>query len=77
MSSVTFKDVPYWVEGKEGSQRGIIVIQEWWGLNQHIKNQTARFAKELNALAISPDLYRGKCAVVPDEANHLVMQILI
>ncbi|KAJ3314436.1 hypothetical protein HDV04_000418 [Boothiomyces sp. JEL0838] len=72
MTSVIYKDVPYYVAGNEGSKIGIIVIQEWWGLNNHIKNMTARFAKELNALAITPDLYRGKVATAADEANHLM-----
>ncbi|KAI8896473.1 dienelactone hydrolase [Globomyces pollinis-pini] len=72
MSSITYKDVPYYVAGQAGSKVGIIVIQEWWGLNQHIKNMTGRFATALNALAITPDLYRGKVATVADEANHLM-----
>lgn len=72
---ITYKDVPYYVEGKEGSAVGIIVVQEWWGLNQHIKNMTGRFASALNALAITPDLYRGKVATVPDEANHLMSSL--
>ncbi|KAJ2996009.1 hypothetical protein HDV02_000238 [Globomyces sp. JEL0801] len=33
---------------------------------------TGRFATALNALAITPDLYRGKVATVADEANHLM-----
>jgi carboxymethylenebutenolidase len=75
MTSTTFKDVPYYFEGKEGSYIGIIVIQEWWGLNQHIKNVTGRFAKALDCLAITPDLYRGKVASDSDEANHLMTSL--
>ncbi|KAJ3343811.1 hypothetical protein HDU91_000334 [Kappamyces sp. JEL0680] len=72
MPSVTYKDVPYYYEGNESSKVGIICIQEWWGLNNHIKNMTSRLAKSLNALAITPDLYRGKVASAADEANHLM-----
>jgi carboxymethylenebutenolidase len=75
MSSITYKEVPYYVQGKEGSSIGIIVIQEWWGMNQHIKNMTDRFAKALDCLAISPDLYRGKVATAADEANHLMSSL--
>jgi carboxymethylenebutenolidase len=67
--------VPYYVEGKEGSPIGLIIIQEWWGLNQQIKNMTKKFAKSLDALAITPDLYRGKVATVADEANHLMTHL--
>jgi carboxymethylenebutenolidase len=70
-----YKEVPYFVKGKEGSELGIIVLQEWWGLNQHIKNMTKRFSEHLNALAITPDLYRGKVVVVPDEAKHMMTSL--
>jgi carboxymethylenebutenolidase len=75
MTSIVYKDVPYYTAGKQGSAIGIIVIQEWWGLNQHIKNVTGRFAKALDCLAITPDLYRGKVATVADEANHLMSSL--
>jgi carboxymethylenebutenolidase len=55
-----------------GSGRpGIVVIQEWWGLNDQICGVTDRFARAgYNALA--PDLYKGRLTTVPDEANHLM-----
>jgi len=50
---------------------GIIVIQEWWGLNDQICGVADRFARAgYNALA--PDLYQGKVTTTPDEANHLM-----
>ncbi|KAI8928378.1 dienelactone hydrolase [Entophlyctis helioformis] len=72
MPAITFEGVPYFVEGKEGSEAGVIVIQEWWGVNDQIKRVTARYAESLNGLAITPDLYRGKVATAADEANHLM-----
>ncbi len=49
----------------------IIVIQEWWGLNDQICGVADRFARAgWNALA--PDLYKGKLTASPDEANHLM-----
>ena len=50
---------------------GIIVIQEWWGLNDQICGVADRFARAgYNALA--PDLYKGRLTTEPDEANHLM-----
>lgn len=50
---------------------GIVVIQEWWGLNDQICGVADRFARAgYNALA--PDLYKGRVTQVPDEANHLM-----
>lgn len=53
---------------------GVIVIQEWWGLNDHIKDVTERMARE-GYVAISPDLYRGQVALEPDEAKKLAMDL--
>lgn len=50
---------------------GVVVIQEWWGLNDQICGVADRFARAgWNALA--PDLYKGRLTAVPDEANHLM-----
>ena len=51
---------------------GIVVIQEWWGLNKRdIKGVADRFASAgYNALA--PDLYKGRVTQKPDEANHMM-----
>lgn len=50
---------------------GIVVIQEWWGLNDQICGVADRFARAgYNALA--PDLYKGRVTTVADEANHLM-----
>ncbi len=50
---------------------GIVVIQEWWGLNDQICGVVDRFARAgYNALA--PDLYEGRVTSAPDEANHLM-----
>lgn len=50
---------------------GIVVIQEWWGLNDQICGVADRFARAgYNALA--PDLYKGRLTSEADEANHLM-----
>jgi carboxymethylenebutenolidase len=52
----------------------VIVIQEWWGLDDHIKSIADRFARE-GFVALAPDLYRGSIATEPDEARKLVMNM--
>jgi len=49
----------------------VIVIQEWWGLNAHIKDIADRYAGE-GFLAIAPDLYRGIIATNSDQASELM-----
>jgi carboxymethylenebutenolidase len=50
---------------------GVVVIQEWWGLNDQICGAADRFARAgYNVLA--PDLYKGRLTTEPDEANHLM-----
>ena len=53
------------------TKRGVVVIQEWWGLVPHIKNVTERFSAE-GYLALAPDLYHGKSTVHEEEATHLM-----
>jgi carboxymethylenebutenolidase len=54
-----------------GSMKHVVVIQEWWGLNEQIRGVCDRFAAAgFNALA--PDLYKGRVTESPDEANHLM-----
>jgi carboxymethylenebutenolidase len=54
-----------------GARPGIVVIQEWWGLNDQICGVADRFARAgYNALA--PDLYQGLVTQSPDEAIHLM-----
>jgi len=57
-----------------GARPGIVVIQEWWGLNDQICGVADRFARAgYNALA--PDLYQGRVTQSSDEANHLMSGI--
>ena len=53
------------------SRPGMIVIHEWWGLNDHIKSIAERFADEGYAV-LAPDLYDGKVAKDPEEAGGLM-----
>ena len=48
----------------------VVVIQEWWGLNDQIRGVAQRFA-HAGFTALVPDLYRGKSTVEAEEAEHL------
>jgi len=53
---------------------GLVVIQEWWGLNDQIRGVADRFA-EAGYRALVPDLYRGKSTVEKEEAHHLMSNL--
>jgi carboxymethylenebutenolidase len=59
----------YYIAPKKKSNKWLIVIQEWWGLNEQIMAEADKYANELgdfNVLAV--DLYDGKVAATPDSA---------
>jgi len=61
---------------RSGSGPGVVVIQEWWGLVDHIKDVCDRFA-EAGFVALAPDLYHGEVAKSPDEAGKMMMALRI
>jgi len=58
----------------EGPHPGILVIQEWWGLNDHMKHWTDRLAAD-GYLALAVDLYDGVVASTPDEAMAAMQKV--
>ena len=56
-------------DGSDG--KAVIVIQEYWGLNDHIKDIANRYAGE-GFTAIAPDLYRGRIAADSSEASQMM-----
>jgi carboxymethylenebutenolidase len=54
--------------------RGVVVIQEWWGLNDQIKGVADRLAS-LGYRALVPDLYRGKVTLEMAEAKHMMTNL--
>ncbi len=50
---------------------GVVVIQEWWGLNDQIKRTCDDFAAA-GITALAPDLYKGRVTQEPDEAEHMM-----
>ncbi|MGO9038621.1 MAG: dienelactone hydrolase family protein [Steroidobacteraceae bacterium] len=62
----------YLAEGARGARApGIVVIQEWWGLNDQIRGVADKLAAA-GYRALVPDLYRGKLALEANEAEHLM-----
>jgi carboxymethylenebutenolidase len=78
MSQITFtrpdgKECPaFYVEPAGGSRvPGVVVIQEWWGVNDQIKGVARKFAAQ-GYRALVPDLYRGQIGLDAKEAEHLM-----
>lgn len=57
-----------------GSGPGLVLIQEWWGLVDHIKNLADRFASA-GFVTLAPDLYHGESARSPDQAQKMLMAL--
>ena len=81
--AIRTRDITWDADGAEGMgylaqpgdampHPGVIVIQEWWGLDAHIRDVAERLARE-GFIALAPDLYHGRAATEPDEARKLVM----
>ena len=61
----------YLAEPDQQGAPGVVVIQEWWGLDDEVKAVADRLAKA-GYRALVPDLYRGKLALEAKEAEHLM-----
>ena len=59
-----------------GKGPGVVVIQEWWGLVEHIREVCERLARA-GFVALAPDLYRGETTSDPDRAGRLMMGLEI
>ncbi|HTU78388.1 MAG TPA: dienelactone hydrolase family protein [Solirubrobacteraceae bacterium] len=53
---------------------GVIVLQEWWGLDEHIRSLCDRLAAD-GFFALAPDLYRGETTDQPSEAQQKMMAL--
>jgi len=58
----------------DGEGPGVVVLQEWWGVEPHIKDVCDRFARE-GFVALAPDLYHGETTDQPDEAQQKMMAL--
>ena len=59
-----------------GPSHATVVLQEWWGLDSHIRGVCDRLAQE-GFVALAPDLYHGETAESREEAQRLVMALSI
>ena len=63
----------YFIPAKKKSKKWLIVIQEWWGLNDNIKMEADKYYAELGDInVIAVDMYDGKVAATPDSAMKLM-----
>lgn len=81
-TEVTSGDLTYFETAKgffarptaSGTYPGVILIHEWWGLNQQIKDVASELAKE-GYLVLAVDLYNGKVAQTADEARGMTSSL--
>jgi len=66
----TVQGVLYTPAGK-GPLPALVVIHEWWGLNDWVKDQASKLADQ-GYVTLAVDLYRGKVAKTPDEAHEIM-----
>jgi carboxymethylenebutenolidase len=66
----------YLARPDSGQGPGVVVIREWWGLNDQIRATADRFARE-GFVALAPDFYHGTLTKEPDEAGTLMMALNI
>lgn len=64
----------YLAEPESGSGSGLIIIQEWWGLDDHIVDVANRLARE-GFVVLAPDLYGGRVTHDEAEAAELMQQL--
>ena len=66
----TVSGILYTPQGK-GPFPALVVIHEWWGLNDWVKEEASKLADQ-GYVALAIDLYRGKVATTPDEAHQIM-----
>jgi carboxymethylenebutenolidase len=66
----------YVAKPDRGGDKAVIVIQEYWGLNAHIRDIADRYAGE-GFVAIAPDLYRGRVAADSGEASQMMRDLKV
>jgi carboxymethylenebutenolidase len=61
----------YFAQASDAAAPGVVLFEEWWGLDHHIKATADRLASHGFSVLV-PDLFRGRSAATGDEANHLM-----
>ena len=64
-----------WDDAAQGKRPGVLVVHEWWGLNQHARNQAKRLA-EAGYVAFALDMYgKGKVTTHPADAQAFAQAV--
>jgi carboxymethylenebutenolidase len=66
----------YVTRPQEDAKAAVVLIQEYWGINDHIRDLAGRYARE-GYLCVAPDLYRGRVAADPKEASAMMQALPI
>ncbi|KAG0166068.1 hypothetical protein DFQ28_007780 [Apophysomyces sp. BC1034] len=73
--SLPFQVYTFEPSTKKVEGAAIIVLQEWWGVNDQIKEHAQRIANNTGMHTVVPDLYKGKIGVTAEEASHLMSHL--
>lgn len=72
----TLKGFMAWDAARHGKRPGVLVVHEWWGLNDHARNAARRLA-EAGYVGFALDMYGdGKTTTHPDTAQHFMAQAM-
>lgn len=58
----------------DATHPGVVLVQEWWGIEPHIRDLAQKLAADGFVVAV-PDLYHGKIATEPNDAQKMIMMI--
>ncbi len=76
LSTSSGASTAYVARSHDETDAAVILIHEWWGINQHIRDIAGRYAQE-GYLCVAPDLYRGRVASDKEEASALMNALRI
>lgn len=73
---VTLKGYLAYDDAIKGKRPGVLVVHEWWGLNDYVRRR-ARMLAELGYVALAVDMYGdGKTATHPDDAGKFSSELM-
>jgi carboxymethylenebutenolidase len=70
IATASGNDAFYYAYKKNEAKKYLLVFQEWWGLNDHIKHESDKYADSLSLNVVAIDLYDGKVATTREEAGQ-------
>ncbi len=76
LSTANGASTAYVARPHEEANACVLLIQEWWGINEHIRDVAGRYARE-GYLCVAPDLYRGRVTADKEEASALMHGLAI